>query len=126
MKGKQRSNRVPWLLIVALASGIPAVAQADPVAFQRDVWTIFRERCLRCHGPAKQKSSLRLDSRATLLKGGDHGPAVVAGEPGKSYLLELVSARKGNLRMPPDGEALSAAQVATLRRWIAEGANWPA
>jgi mono/diheme cytochrome c family protein len=84
MKGKQRSNRGQRLLIVALAWGLPTVARADPVDFSRDVWTIFQERCIRCHGPAKQKSSLRLDSRAALLKGGDNGPAVVVGEPGRA------------------------------------------
>ena len=105
MKGKQRSNRGQWLLIVALASGLPSVARAEPVDFQRDVWPIFQQRCIRCHGPEKQKSSLRVDSRAALLKGGDNGPAIVAGEPEKSYLLELVSARKGELRMPPEGDA---------------------
>jgi hypothetical protein len=126
MNGKRRSSPGHWLLLVALASGPPPRALADPVDFRRDVWPILQERCVRCHGPAKQKSSLRLDSRAALLKGGDNGPAIVAGAPEKSYLLELVSARKGDLRMPPDGEGLSAAQIDTLRRWIAEAANWSA
>jgi len=81
---------------------------------------------MTCHGPEKQKSSLRVDSRASLLKGGDSGPVIIAGEPEKSYLLNLVSAQSGELRMPPEGPPLTDAQIVALRRWIAEGANWPA
>jgi hypothetical protein len=66
-----------------------------------------------------------VDSRAALIKGGDSGPALVAGEPTKSYLLDLVSAKEGDLRMPPETAALSAMQIDVLRRWIADGAAWP-
>ena len=119
-------TRSRWLLCVATTLCPPAAALAEPVDFRQEVWPILQARCIACHGPDKQKSSLRVDTRSGLVKGGDSGPALVPGEPTKSYLLELVSAKAGDLRMPPEGEALSATQIDTLRRWIADGATWPA
>jgi hypothetical protein len=121
-----RLLRTILAVIVALLALEPLSACAAPIDFERDVWTILQVRCIQCHGPEKQKSSLRVDSRAALLKGGDSGPAVVAGDPAKSYLLELVAAADGDLRMPPEGERLTGEQIATLRQWILEGATWPA
>ena len=100
---------------------------AEPVDFRRDVWPILQARCMTCHGPEKQKSSLRVDSRAALLKGGDSGPAIVAGEPGEELLARAgLGPEAATCGCRPKGQPLSAAQIATLRRWIAEGANWPA
>src|ERR1700692_3941182 len=67
------------------------------------------------HGEAaKPRGGLDLRLRRLVLEGGDSGPAVVAGKPGDSLLLERV--QKGE--MPPGKRKLSAAQVETLRRWV--------
>src|SRR5688572_25383778 len=92
-------------------------ATASPVDFKRDVWPILETHCVKCHGPEKQKSSLRVDSRAALLKGGDVAAAVVPGDPSKSPLLELVLEKDEDARMPRDAEPLTAQQIATLRQW---------
>jgi hypothetical protein len=80
---------------------------------------------VNCHGADKQESSLRVDSRAALLKGGESGPAIVAGKNNESYLIELVTAKHGDLRMPPEGSPLTAEQITAIRRWIDDGAPWP-
>jgi hypothetical protein len=98
------------------------VAHANAVDFTRDAWPILEAHCVQCHGAKKQKSSLRVDSRAALLKGGDAGPAIIPGDPDKSYLIELVSSRDADERMPYEADPLTATQIATLRQWIAEGA----
>ena len=100
-------------------------AMAAPVDAQREIWPILESHCVECHGPDKQKSSLRVDSREALLKGGDEGPAIVPGHPEKSRLLELVSSTDDEERMPPKDEPLTAEQIGKLRQWIAEGAAWP-
>jgi hypothetical protein len=61
---------------------------------------LLQARCVSCHGAEKQKGGLRLDSRASLLKGGDTGPAAVPGEPESSLLLRAARPA-GGLRMPP-------------------------
>ena len=81
-------------------------------------------RCVSCHGPDKQKGGLRLDSRAAALKGGDSGPGLVPGKPGESLFLQAVLHAKPDLEMPPK-EKLTAADIAVLERWVADGAPWP-
>jgi hypothetical protein len=92
--------------------------------FERDIRPVLLDTCLKCHGPDKQEGSLRLDSREAALKGGDTSAAIVPGEPDKSLLLEAIE-QKGELKMPPKSK-LTEPQIAAFRRWIKEGAVWPA
>ena len=111
------------LLLAALP---PLAAQSAPgVDFDRDVGPLLAARCTACHGPEKQRNDLRLDRRAAAERGGASGrPAVVPGDPGASRLIAVVSGGDPELRMPPEGEPLTADEVDLLRRWIAEGADW--
>src|SRR5207248_7762628 len=79
--------------------------------------------CASCHGPAQQLGGLRLDSRAAILKGGTRGPAVVAGDPARSLLIQAVH-HDGALKMPPAGP-LKPEEVAILAEWVKMGAPWP-
>jgi mono/diheme cytochrome c family protein len=100
-------------------------AQAQPVDFLRDVQPIFQRACYRCHGPEKQKSGYRLDVREVALKGGElYAPNIVPGKPNDSPLIQFISG-DGALDMPPEGQRLSAEEIATLRAWIEQGAAWP-
>ncbi len=115
------------MLAAAMMIGLAAdQAHADeqPVEFLRDVKPILAQRCFRCHSSLKEESSLRLDSVAAILKGGEIGTIVVAGKSGESRLIEAVE-RRGDLKMPPEGEPLTAAQIATLKAWIDAGAQPP-
>ncbi len=107
-------------LAVLVLSDRAAAGDAD---FARDVRPVLQKNCFRCHGERKQEGGLRLDVRRRALAGGDTGPAVV---PGKldGELLRRVTARDEKLRMPPD-EPLADGDVATLRKWIEQGATWP-
>jgi mono/diheme cytochrome c family protein len=114
-------------LLLLLAVATSAVRAADPDAeavafFEKEVRPLLIESCVKCHGPKKQESGLRLDARAALLQGGDHGPAVVPGKPEESLLVKAVR-QQGELQMPPGGK-LKGAQIAALVRWIALGAPW--
>jgi hypothetical protein len=92
--------------------------------FESEVRPLLVTKCQKCHGPRQQKGGLRLDSRAGLLKGGKTGPAVVAGSVDASLLIEAV--RHESLEMPPPPEPpLSDREIATLERWITQGAPWP-
>lgn len=99
---------------------------AAPVDFAREVEPIFKSRCISCHGPQKQRGGLRLDRKQDALRGGDnHSPAIKPGDAKNSSLLRMVNGLDANLKMPPQGEPLTTQQIATLRRWIEEGAPWP-
>src|SRR5437879_1136107 len=97
--------RTTFLAVLALASTAradpPAAADARAVEFfEKHVRPVLVEKCLSCHGPKQQRGSLRLDSRAAVLAGGDTGPAVVAGQPDRSLLVKAVK-RTGDVKMPP-------------------------
>ncbi len=91
--------------------------------FEKHVRPVFVEKCQSCHGPAKQRGGLRLDSQATLLKGGDSGAVVVPGQPEKSLLLRAVR-HEGELKMPK--EKLATTTIDALTAWVKMGAPWPA
>jgi hypothetical protein len=99
----------------------PTLAEAD---FERHVRPVLIEHCQRCHGAKKQMGGLRLDSREALLKGGDSGPAVVAGKTAESRLIQAVR-HSGELKMPPRRK-LPASAIAALEVWVRAGAPWPA
>ena len=113
-------------LALACLVGLAIPLSSQAVDFEEDIRPILTENCLDCHGPDKQKSALRVDKRAILLRGGDSGlPGIVPGDAEKSHLIELVKGTDPDEIMPPKGDPLSSAQVALLENWIAEGAEWP-
>ena len=94
--------------------------------FESKVRPILVERCYRCHGPdsGDGKAKLRVDSLEALLKGGDSGPAIARGEPGRSLLI-LAVRHEGEVAMPPR-KKLAAAEIEALTEWVQIGAPWPA
>lgn len=86
-----------------------------PPSFEKDVLPVLAEKCHDCHGASVQEAKLDLRTLSALLQGGESGPAIVPGDPGGSLLVDLVAQGQ----MPPEGsEKLTAAELATLRRWV--------
>jgi mono/diheme cytochrome c family protein len=96
------------------------------IAFSRDIQPIFEASCIKCHGRGRDKGGFQIDTRETLLKGGDSGPAAVVGKSQESHLIELVSGLDPDNVMPKKGKRLNAAQVGLLRAWIDQGLPWDA
>jgi len=92
--------------------------------FEGKVRPVLSQYCYGCHGPEKQKGGLRLDHIDTILSGGDSGPALVAGMPGKSRISLAISYENVDLQMPPKGILPEDARHA-LNEWIERGAPWP-
>jgi mono/diheme cytochrome c family protein len=100
-------------------------AEAAKVDFEREIEPILAARCIKCHGPDKQKEGLRLDRAASAFRGGDSGePGIVPGDSAHSELFRRITANEHD-RMPFKGEPLTADQIALIERWIDEGASWP-
>lgn len=109
------------LLIASQAhSSEPTPEQA--AFFEQHVRPLLIKSCLHCHGPKKQESGLRLDSRTALMRGGDDGPVVVPGKPERSKLVKVIR-HEGDVQMPPTGR-LADDQVRALVRWVEMGAPW--
>lgn len=113
------------LLPVCVALDASPVFGVD-VDYVNDVRPILQQHCYSCHGEAKQKSGLRLDIKSEAFRGGDGwGQSVVEGDPDESPLIELVTSEDADSRMPPGDQALSAAEIETLTKWVSQGAVWP-
>ena len=106
------------------AGKLPAPADR-PIDFVKDVQPIFAAHCVECHGPKKQESAFRLDHKATALKGGDLGQAIIAGKSADSPLVRYVAGLEEGMQMPPEGDRLTDEQISILRAWIDQGASWP-
>jgi hypothetical protein len=101
----------------------PAAAKA--VSFKSDIQPLLETSCLQCHGKGKNKGGFSVETRESLLKGGDSGPAVVVGKSGESLLIRLVSAPAGSDEaMPKKGSRLTPQQIGMLRNWIDDGLAW--
>ncbi|HZY85406.1 MAG TPA: DUF1549 domain-containing protein, partial [Gemmataceae bacterium] len=111
-------------LALCLLALLPATSPAAD--FTRDVRPVLARHCFSCHGPDKQRASLRLDSGRAARAGGDSGPAVVPGKSADSRLIHAVTGSGDAKPMPPKGPRLTAAEVAVLRTWIDGGAAIPA
>lgn len=91
-----------------------------------EVRTILAHSCYSCHGEAKKKGGLRLDSKDAIFAGGESGPVIVAGNPGKSELIRRVTLPAGHKEvMPSKGKLLTGNEVNVLKVWIEKGAPWP-
>lgn len=97
----------------------------DKVDFKKDVEPILRASCYACHGPNKQAAELRLDSAASIMKGGISGAVIVPGRSADSRLVHRVEGKGDEPRMPFKAAPLTSEQISLLRRWIDEGAQWP-
>src|SRR5688572_13448943 len=62
---------------------------------------LLTKYCTACHDADAAEGGLVMDSYASLLKGGEHGPAVLAGDAAASRLYRLITG-KAEPRMPPE------------------------
>jgi hypothetical protein len=129
-------------LPVGPASGKPTAAQRTPQAhlpkpgqkvdFARQIKPLLERSCAACHRGEKPRGLFRIDGREALLKGGASGAAaIVPGHSEKSPLVAYVSGQAPESEMPPRAvrerfPALTTDEVALLRAWIDQGAEWPA
>jgi len=111
--------------LVACLTALPA-AGAD-LQFNKDIRPILAEHCLSCHGPGKKNGGLRLDQPEAAYKGGKSGePAVVAGKPEKSQLIERLHTDVETERMPPAStkKVLTDREKNLLKQWVQQGGKY--
>lgn len=128
-------------------TGMPPTSTPDTAAngfFAKNVRPIFDARCTGCHSAlGGAAAGLVLGgtgvTTAEIIEGilnvpstNGEFPLVVPRDPDKSWLFLKASGNSERVtcsvecdrqRMPPAGAALTAAQIATLRQWITNGAT---
>jgi hypothetical protein len=99
--------------------------ESGRVDYESQVKSLLRERCFACHGPLKQEGSLRLDTLASMISGGESGPAISPRDSQGSLLFQRIRSAEVENRMPPEheGEAMKPEEIALLQRWIEGGAE---
>ena len=126
---------------VGSASGKPAIAQQtlpvrtpkdeQKIDFAQQIKPLLERSCVGCHSGEKPRGLFRIDGRDAILKGGASGEAaIVPGHSEKSPLIDYVSGNVPDSEMPPKAQrkrfpALRTDDVALLRAWIDQGAEWP-
>ena len=128
-------RRFTGLLAVAgIAGGLAACRvltslvdrrSSDRVSFSRDIRPILNQNCVPCHGGVRQKNGVSFIFREEALGVGKSGrPTIVPGKPEGSELIARLTSTDAETRMPYHAPPLPPQQIALLRRWIKEGANW--
>lgn len=121
-----RNVIIVLILLQVLPSSVFAQEALTEAFFENRIRPILSGICFRCHGGERISGGLRVDTRSALLEGGDSGPAIVAGQPESSLLLQAIGRQPDVSAMPPAvDQSLSRQQVEDFRSWIAAGAFWP-
>ena len=95
-------------------AALNAPASADspsPVDYTSQIKPILTQHCVTCHGAAKPRGGLRLDTAAAALAGGKSGPAVLPGKGAESPLIEALRGEGATDRMPLNRPPLAEAEI---------------
>jgi hypothetical protein len=115
-----------WIGIHARTQNVPdGQAAGTPLAtidYQQQVHTLLAAKCLSCHSAERRSGGLSLAAYADALEGGRTGAAIRPGDSAGSLLMMRITGEVAP-PMPLGRPALSAAEIATIRRWIDEGAR---
>ena len=120
-----------WIEGGALLEGESAAVAAggahEQLSPRKILVTTINVKCLLCHGRRRQEGGLDLRTRASTVKGGVSGPAIVPGDPDGSLMIQRIASEE----MPPEEyqarlsyRPVTSAELEELRRWISEGAPW--
>ncbi|MGJ8641658.1 MAG: PSD1 and planctomycete cytochrome C domain-containing protein [Opitutaceae bacterium] len=119
-------------IFLAAGCGKRKEAQVAPdlpelVGFNEHIRPIFTKNCAACHGGVKKSGGLSYVFEEEAIAVGLSGnQSIVRGNPDASYLIEKVSSKDPEFRMPPvdHGPALKDREIGLLRKWIEQGAEW--
>lgn len=123
------SMKILWLplSVIVLAVGCKS---ADPTPTTTAtagkgfaaVTQLLNTNCVGCHGEQRGAGDIHLTSFDGIMKGGEHGPIVVAGDPANSTIIKALKGQ-GARQMPPRGTPLPADQIKVVEDWIKDGAK---
>ncbi|MEX0883896.1 MAG: DUF1549 domain-containing protein, partial [Cyclobacteriaceae bacterium] len=103
-----------------------SMGEEQQIKLVSQVRAVFAHNCYKCHSEVKTKGELRLDTKEFAFEGGESGPVIVPGRPGKSEIVRRINLPKDHKEsMPSKGKVLSSEEIALISFWIEKGASWP-
>lgn len=114
-----------WTLLITAAISFGSTslidAQNTKVDFVRTIKPIFEQHCISCHGPT-DPDAFRIDLKDEAM---DY---IVPEAADESQIYEVLTTDDEDVLMPPPDEdnALTPAQIKSVKDWIDQGAQWPA
>ncbi len=118
----RRIGCVVAMLGLSVSAGTLSAQTPDKLDFEKDVQPLLRQNCFSCHGAKKQKAGMRLDRRSSVLK--KFSRRVVPGSSENSMVYHRLAGEDFGPQMPPTGP-LRPEQIAVIKAWIDQGADWP-
>jgi mono/diheme cytochrome c family protein len=111
----------------AISPAALKAARSGPVDFVAHVKPILEAKCAMCHNQNALPGKMDLSSQEAAARTGAIGTWIVAGHPDQSLLVTKIHDTPAHLQaMPPVGQQITPDEINLLRKWIAEGAPWPA
>jgi hypothetical protein len=118
-------RKIPlFFYVLASALQLLAPARGAEIDFAHDIVPILKKHCASCHADEKKQGGFSLDNRESLVAGGESGAVVKPGASSESVLMERITTKDDDLRMPPEGERVPPDQIDKLKRWIDAGIAW--
>ncbi|MBV9503717.1 MAG: PSD1 domain-containing protein [Acidobacteriia bacterium] len=119
-------SRALWVGLTICIANLPTSFAQDSVSpaeasFQQQFGPVIFKHCNGCHTYGGHAGGLRLDSYASLLKGGDHGPGIVPGDPKASLVVKAI--RQDNFTQMPPAQKLAESDIASIEKWIVDVAH---
>ncbi len=112
------SRRYLLLVVVLTSASTSASADDAKTLFEKSVRPLLERKCFECHSSKADelKGNLKLETVDQILKGGDQGPAVAAGDK-DSFLLRAIRYEVEDFQMPPSGR-LEDKEIALIEKWV--------
>jgi WD40 repeat protein len=101
------------------------IDRKEPVAYEKDVEPVLANKCFVCHSGKEVNGKLDMGTYEKLMKGGKHGPPIVAGKAAESLLYKLCSRQMKPIMPPKDETPLNPPELALVKLWIDQGAKPP-
>ncbi len=112
------------IITIAFALALPCLVLGEEVDFAHQIVPLLKKQCGNCHSGTQKEGGFSLNTRETLLEGGESGEDVISQNGEQGELLARVTTDDEFTRMPPEGDPLSPQQISLLKRWIESGVPW--
>ena len=121
-------HRSPWTWLaisaIALCLSPGSVDAQDTFDFAHKILPVLKKHCAQCHTGEQKKGGLSLNTRESMLSGGESGAEILSKDAASSELIERVTSKDPDLRMPPEGPGLSDDEIIAVKQWVQAGLPW--